>query len=119
MSEKNPLAHKEEITIENLKNYTKITHGDIELPHDKYLGKTKKNQNRNVIYVYERGSQFDLLANVPDTYMWVSPIPEKVLERNHLIQRTCRAEDNLYKDVLIFREDYSINEYDRLFQKIV
>lgn len=117
MSEKHPLAHKEEITIDDLKGYTKITHGDIELPHDKYSGKTKKNQNRNVIYVYERGSQFDLLANVPDTYMWVSPIPEKVLKRNHLIQRACKAEGNLYKDVLIYREDYNINEYDRLFQK--
>ena len=117
MSEKHPLAHKELITIDDLKGYTKITHGDIELPHDKYSGKAKKNQNRNVIYVYERGSQFDLLANVPDTYMWVSPIPEKVLKRNHLVQRVCKAEDNLYKDVLIFREDYRINEYDRLFQK--
>ncbi|MCQ2520686.1 MAG: LysR family transcriptional regulator, partial [Lachnospiraceae bacterium] len=117
MSEKHPLAKKEDITIEDLKGYTKITHGDIELPHDKYSGKTKKNQNRNVIYVYERGSQFDLLSNVPNTYMWVSPIPEKVLKKNRLIQRVCKAEDNLYKDVLIFREDYHINEYDRLFQK--
>ena len=82
MSENHPLARKEDITIEDLKGYTKITHGDIELPHDKYSGKAKKNQNRNVIYVYERGSQFDLLSNVPDTYMWVSPIPEKVLKKN-------------------------------------
>lgn len=117
MSEKHPLAQKEVITIDNLKEYTKITHGDIDMPHDKYSGKPTKNQNRNVIYVYERGSQFDLLSNVPDTYMWVSPIPEKILKKNHLIQRVCKAEDNLYKDVLIFREEYHINEYDRLFQK--
>lgn len=117
MSEHHPLAQKEVITIEDLKEYTKITHGDIELPHDKYSEKAKKKQNRNVIYVYERGSQFDLLSNVPNTYMWVSPIPEKVLKKNGLIQRICKAEDNLYKDVMIFREDYHINEYDRLFQK--
>lgn len=117
MSENHPLAHKEDITMEDLKTYTKITHGDIEIPHDKFAGKEKKNQNINVIYVYERGSQFDLLSNVPNTYMWVSPIPEKILKKNHLIQKICKAEDNLYRDVLIFRKDYQISDYDRLFQK--
>lgn len=117
MSENHPLAKNEVITIDELKEYTKIAHGDLDLPHDKYSGNAKKNANKNTIYVYERGSQFDLLSNVPGTYMWVSPIPEKVLKKNHLIQRSCKAEDNLYKDVLIMREDYHINEYDRLFQK--
>lgn len=64
-----------------------------------------------------RGSQFDLLANVPTTYMWVSPIPQKLLDKNQLVQRVCKAENNHYKDVMIFRDDYHINEYDRLFQK--
>lgn len=117
MSENHPLAKNEVITIDELKKYTKIAHGDLDLPHDRYSGNAKKNANKNTIYVYERGSQFDLLSNVPGTYMWVSPIPEKVLKKNHLIQRSCKAEDNLYKDVLIMREDYHINEYDRLFQK--
>lgn len=116
MSKRHPLAQKEEITIEDLKEYTKITHGDIDLPHDKY-SKAKRSASRNVIYVYERGSQFDLLANVPSTYMWVSPIPQSLLEKNQLVQRICKAEDNLYKDVMIFREDYRLNEYDILFQK--
>ena len=62
-------------------------------------------------------SQFDLLANVPSTYMWVSPIPQKLLDKNQLIQRSCKTANNLYKDVMIFREDYHFSEYDRLFQK--
>lgn len=117
MSQNHPLASKEEITIDDLKAYTKITHGDIEFVHDKYSGRVKKNQNQNVIYVYERGSQFDLLSNVTGTYMWVSPIPEKMLKKNGLIQRSCKVEDNQYKDVLIFRDNYHFTEYDRLFQK--
>lgn len=117
MSKTHPLAEKSDLTMEDLKEYTKITHGDIETPHDRLSGKAKKNQSGNVIYVYERGSQFDLLANVPGTYMWVSPIPQSLLDKNHLVQRVCKAENNLYKDVMIFREDYHINEYDRLFQK--
>lgn len=117
MSERNPLAGKEEITMDDLKKYTKITHGDIELPHVRHRGDGNETFSRNVIYVYERGSQFDLLANVPATYMWVSPIPQKLLAKNRLVQRVCRAENNRYKDVMIFREDYHINEYDKLFQK--
>lgn len=116
MSKNHPLAGKPEITPEDLAEYTKITHGDIDLPHDKY-NKARKHNSRNVIYVYERGSQFDLLAKVPTTYMWVSPIPQSLLDKNQLIQRVCKAENNLYKDVMIFREDYRLNEYDVLFQK--
>lgn len=117
MSKKHPLANKEEITLDDLKNYTEITHGDMLLPHEKHAYKEYKPSSRNVIYVYERGSQFDLLANVPTTYMWVSPIPQKLLDKNQLVQRICKADNNLYKDVMIFREDYCINEYDKLFQK--
>lgn len=117
MSKKHPLAEKENITLEDLQEYTKITHGDMELPHDKHITAQKERTPRNVIYVYERGSQFDLLANVTTTYMWVSPIPQPLLDKNQLVQKVCRAEDNLYKDVLIYREDYHFNEYDKLFQK--
>lgn len=117
MSKNHPLANKETITPEDLSEYTKITHGDIELPHVRRIKHEAEMTPRNVIYVYERGSQFDLLTNVPTTYMWVSPIPQKLLDKLQLVQRICRAEDNLYKDVMIFREDYHITEHDRLFQK--
>lgn len=117
MSKKHPLADKEEIALEDLKKYTKITHGDMELPHVRHSNNENEPSSRNVIYVYERGSQFDLLANVPTTYMWVSPIPQKLLDKNQLVQRICKAKNNLYKDVMIYREDYHINEYDKLFQK--
>lgn len=117
MSKNHPLANKETITPEDLSEYTKITHGDIELPHVRRINHEAEMTPRNVIYVYERGSQFDLRTNVPTTYMWVSPIPQKLLNKLQLVQRICRAEDNLYKDVMIFREDYHITEHDRLFQK--
>lgn len=119
MARTHPLAMKEEITPDDLNHYTQITHGDIELPGEKNLkavGGTD-NANKNVIYVYERGSQFDLLANVPTTYMWVSPIPQEYLDKNNLVQRMCKSVHDKYKDVLIYREDYNLNEYDKLFQK--
>lgn len=120
MSKKHPLATKEVLSVDDLQNYVKITHGDIEVPHAQHAENMGYNQgidSRKTIYVYERGSQFDLLANVPTTYMWVSPIPSSYLEKNGLVQRACKARNNRYKDVLIYRSDYKLGEYDRLFQK--
>lgn len=118
MSKDHPLANKEKINPEDLVGYMKITHGDIETPHEKNMSKDKKApKDDKVIFVYERGSQFDLLANVPTTYMWVSPIPQNVLDKNGLIQRACKSVHNRYKDVLIYRKDYQLGEFDKLFQK--
>lgn len=120
MSKQHPLAQKPEITVDDLHEYVKITHGDIEIPHARNVGNRaldgSETENKT-IYVYERGSQFDLLANVPTTYMWVSPIPTSYLERNGLVQRACKASNNFYKDVLIYRQDYLLGECDKLFQK--
>ena len=120
MSKQHPLAEKPVITVEDLHEFVKITHGDIDIPHAKNIGNPRADGSRaeqKMIYVYERGSQFDLLANVPTTYMWVSPIPNSYLERNGLVQRACKAPDNFYRDVLIYRQDYQLGEYDKLFQK--
>ena len=119
MSKEHPLAKKEKICVEDLQDYVKITHGDIDIPHTKSAENSmeeKSESSKKTIYVYERGSQFDLLANVPTTYMWVSPIPDSYLEKNNLVQRACKAKHNRYKDVLIYRQDYKLGEYDKLFQ---
>ncbi len=120
MSEQHPLAQKKVIAYEDLMDYVKITHGDIEVPHARLAEKTLRADTEphgRTIYIYERGSQFDLLANVPTTYMWVSPIPDSYLKKNRLVQRACEAKNNLYKDVLIYRKDYTLGEEDKLFQK--
>lgn len=117
MSKEHPLATKDKICVEDLQDYMKITHGDIEIPHTQTDEAEGDKSPHKMIYVYERGSQFDLLANVPTTYMWVSPIPNSYLEKNGLVQRACKAKNNRYKDVLIYRQDYKLGEYDKLFQK--
>ena len=119
MSKHHPLATKEKICEEDLQDYVKITHADIEIPHERKKVSDSEEGRVNLektIYVYERGSQFDLLANVPTTYMWVSPIPDSYLEKNNLVQRACKNGNNRYKDVLIYRQDYKLGDFDKLFQ---
>ena len=70
---------------------------------------------RRRIYVFERASQFELLSQNPQTFMWVSPVPKRLLERYGLVQRACGGNERVYKDVLVHRRDYSFSELDRQF----
>lgn len=117
MSSKHPLAKKEDISVSDLKDYIQITHGDVNFHQEKNASSKSEEEHNKTIFVYERGSQFDLLTNVPTTYMWVSPIPKHVLEKNDLVQKSCRVDNNTYRDVVIFRRDYHLEDIDRLFQK--
>ena len=67
------------------------------------------------IYIFERGSQFRLLENVPTTFMWVSPVPEDLYERYGLVQKDCMDNEKLYEDVLIYRTGYKLTKLDREF----
>ncbi len=118
MSTSHPLAEKEEITFSDLSNYIEIAHGDPYVP-SLPLTEVKKMELSDLIdkriFVYERGSQFDLLSDVPLTYIWVSPIPQKLLDRYNLVQRRCVDAKRKYKDVLIYMENYRFNELDVIF----
>jgi DNA-binding transcriptional LysR family regulator len=118
MSEGHPLAYKENITYDDLSNYTEIAHGDPYVPFVP-ASDVKKEEFPDFInkriFVFERGSQFDLLYNVPSTYMWVSPMPKNLIVRNGLVERVCVDDNHLYKDVLIYKKNYRLTELDRRF----
>lgn len=118
MSEKHPLADNEKVEYKNLKKYTEIIHGDIAIPYLAQQNITKLNKDENTekhIYIYERGSQYDLLSSIHTTYMWVSPITDKWLNRYHLIQRKCKTSGIHYKDIFIYPKDYKLTALDRKF----
>lgn len=118
MNEKSPLAYKPEITYDDLKDYIEIAHGDPYVPTLPFVEVKKEelpdNSTRR-IYVYERASQFELLAQNPETFMWVSPIPSSLLERYNLLQRFCSENKRIYKDVLIHKKEYSLSNLDGIF----
>lgn len=117
MSVHHPLAKKEHLEYKDLKEYTEITHGDTLIPYIMQNGNKAEPRLKSSkrIYVYERCSQYDLLSTIPTTYMWVSPIPKKWLDRYNLVQRKCKTYGQKYKDVLICQKDYKLTELDRRF----
>lgn len=118
MSRENPLATREEITLEDLSSYIEINHADPyvpSLPLSKVIKDELPDRIERRIFIFERGSQFDLLSENHDTFMWVSPASEKVLERYNLVQRPCVDNKKRYKDVLIYRNGYRLTELDKNF----
>ena len=65
--------------------------------------------------MFERGSQMDLLSVNPETFMWVSPIPERLLRNLRLVQRECADNTKRYRDMLIRRKEYHLTKLDRQF----
>ena len=113
------LAKKETINFEDLDNLIEIAHADPFVPslpvHELLRGEVTSNTKRK-IYVYERASQYELLQNNPETYMWVSPCPKGLLENfGGLIQRRSPQATKVYKDMLIYRKDYHLTKLDKDF----
>lgn len=118
MSRDCPLAAAENVTYDDLREYTEIAHADPYVPSLPYAEVKKEelpDNSRSRIFVFERASQFELLAKNPETFMWVSPVPQELLDRYGLIQRGCEQNGRVYKDVMIHRRDYTLSELDELF----
>lgn len=118
MSENHPLARLDEIHYADLTPYTEIAHADPYVPSLSMASVKKEELPDNTnhrIFVFERASQFELLSENSNTFMWVSPVPERVLTRYGLVQKTCRDNTKPYMDLLIYRKDYALSELDRCF----
>lgn len=118
MNQNSPLVQKEIITFADLKEYIEIAHADPYVP-SLSLATVKKSElpddiNKR-IFVFERASQFELLASNVNMYMWVSPVPEDLLKRYGLVQRRCVDNNRVYRDILIYRDDYKLTELDKKF----
>ena len=118
MSRDNPLASKSTITYDDLSSYIEIAHADPyvpSLPMSKVFREELPDHIGRRIFVFERASQFDLLAENPQTFMWVSSVPDQTLERYNLVQRVCEGNKKVYKDVLIYHKGYRLTKLDKDF----
>lgn len=114
-SKDSPLAAYSSIHNSMLEGYTEILHGDIAL-HTAYPAEHAKKAQipDRRIYVYERGSQFDILQNVKNTYMWVSPIPKAVLTSHSLVEKKSLSPTMLYKDLLIYKKEHIFQTHETM-----
>ncbi len=118
MDKSHPLASKEKLSREDFKDCIEIVHGDPYVP-SLQIAYVKKAEFSDLtdkkIYIYERGTQYDLLGQVPNTFMWVSPLSKDVLDRHGVVQKRVHGLSLPYKDVLIYRNGYRLTSLDERF----
>lgn len=122
MSKYHDLAEYETIPFHMLNGYIELVQNFFEvhtLPFSQIKRTAKMDLPPKRVYIYERGSQFDLLQNVHNTYMWVSPIPDEILFRHELVARKCSLASDINKDIIIYQKDFEFNEYEKLFLETV
>lgn len=118
VSRQSPLAGKKNITFEDLKPFIEIAHADPYVPSLPFAKVKKEELPDNTarrIFVFERCSQFELLSRNPETFMWVSPVPQSILDRYGLVQAVCNENKRVYRDALIYGAGYKLSELDKLF----
>lgn len=118
MSKNHPLANKKDIELTDFKDYIEIAHSDPYVPSLPMTEARKAELSEFVdkrIFVFERASQMDLLSNVHNTFMWMSPMPDSFFDKYGLVQRQCKENVKAYKDVLIYRKGYNLTNLDKMF----
>lgn len=122
MSKDHPLAHLEDIPYSDLCSYTEIVHGDFRVPSScpSEIKKEARNQLQSKqINVYERGSQFDLIQRVEGSFMWVSKVPQEVLDQRNMVIRKSSAASLVNKDIIIYKQDHDFTTYEKQFIDMV
>lgn len=122
MSKHHPLAGKETIDSQDLADFIEITHADPYVPSMPLIDVKKSELSEFVdkrIFVFERGSQFELLSNVHTTFMWMSPISDEIKNKYDLVVKKCSGSNKVYRDVLIYRKGYKLTALDNAFIKQV
>lgn len=118
MDKRHPLAGKKNLKYSDFAACTELLHGDNIVPY--FVPSRPEKQFPGFdkhIYIFERGTQFELLNSVRDSYMWVSPLPQEVLDRHSLVQRRCDFPNGCMRDVLICLDDYKPTETEKAFLK--
>lgn len=95
-SKNHPLAGESYITQDMLAPYIEVVHGDYELPmypfsNYKYHRYQQNEDGKKVIFVYDRGTLMDILANVEGSYVWTSTTHTALKDRHGLVELSCDA----------------------------
>lgn len=118
MSIAHPLAMVPIVQRSELSQFIEIVQGDAPVPCLPAC-RSKTNGNPKQILVQERCSQLEMLSRIPQTFMWVSPIPEELLVHYKLIQRKCGGTNSRFKDVLVYPKEYKLTAPDHTFIDIL
>ena len=111
------LARKETVSLSDLAEKIELAYADPYVPSVP-AGEIKKKElpeRLRRIVLFDRSSLLELLSHNPDTFVCTSPVSEGLRRRYGLISRTLAEPPKQHRDVLLYRGDYKLTEFDRAF----
>ncbi|MEA4921753.1 MAG: LysR family transcriptional regulator [Eubacteriaceae bacterium] len=122
VSENSKLAGRNTVTLDELKSYIEIVHGDLTVPYlslaNNIQDLTPSQNSPRKLAVFERGSQFCLLQNVTASYMWASPMTKEDLKSHGLREIHCPEADDQYIDALIYQKKKNSGLNEKLIKTL-
>lgn len=120
MPSEHSMSGKLHLTYDELcKCSAEITEGDFCVPYISPNGTgpiTGENygplEDTKKICVFDRAGAYDIMMSLPQSFMLVSPMPQELLERYHLVQRKCAIPDNNWCDMLIYASGHKLTELE-------
>lgn len=107
MSKNHPLAAEEVLTVDMLKPYTEVIHGDFETPwylySDTYSSELTEPEGEKVLFIYDRGSLMDCIRNIRGAYSWTFSTAKENLKLNGLIEKPCKGYDIEGQEAIIYK----------------
>lgn len=119
VSKDSPLSQYQDIPYPFLSDYIEVVHGDRNrirgISFSKIDRSSQMQSPSKQIYIFDRGSQIDILQNVKNSFMWVSPMPQEFLDRHGLVTRECSVSKEITKDVVIYKKGKTFQPHETLF----
>lgn len=118
MAPSHPLASRDTLTYLDFAQCVEIVQGDITNPSFTFQAQDASatgGNSQKTVSIYDRGSQFELLQQLPGSYMWTSPVPHSCLKATGLIQKPCSYPGNVHKDLLVYRNGYHFSREEEEF----
>ena len=113
----NPLCKKDVISIKDLEDYIYIALETYTaaLPEEN----AKDNQPieyRRKIQLSDASTILDVIRHNKEAFFYAAPLSKEMLDLHNCVQRKCKETEKIgYEDALIWRNDYILTDYDKLF----
>lgn len=111
-----PLADAPHITVPMLEPYAEVVHADFDMPlyptsDYRFENDLQEiNGKKRVIFIYERGTLMEVLANVTGSYMWSTTTNARLKAAYGLVERDCEAPPIRGMDAIMYNRAVSLSE---------
>jgi DNA-binding transcriptional LysR family regulator len=113
-----PLASTEVHSYSQLEDYIEIIDDDDCEQTIEVLRATGQYSAKKYIRVYERGSQFEVLREVKNAYMWASPIPPEIMEQEGVVLKDSPLQTKKMIDVMIYHKGEKRKEISEFLRQL-